>query len=204
MVDAAAIINRLIQLVSVREKNRERFFNNFIEPLYRDGESAAKDYMSLLAEFFHRIETATAVAELTSFLKERRTAYQPVRMKIRAFLKNPALQNSGGAKSLDSIDQFADGLWGIMRGGALLIAESEDYRAFAQGRDDYRAALGIQHHRILIFLDEMSHYLWKPDTITDERRQLLLERVKIQQVQIERSWEDVVRSYAELKRKSLR
>jgi hypothetical protein len=68
MLEAAvAIIDRLIQLVSVREKNRERFFNNFIEPLYRDGELVAKDYMSLLAEFLHRIEKAASVAELTVY-----------------------------------------------------------------------------------------------------------------------------------------
>ena len=77
---ALSIIDRLIQLLTVKERNREKVFSNYIEPLYRDAEPVAKDYMSLMVELKHRLETATSVTELVNWLEERRVAYQAIRM----------------------------------------------------------------------------------------------------------------------------
>src|SRR5438045_661419 len=82
---ALSIIDRIIQLFTVRERNREKFFNSFIEPLYKDAEPVAKDYMMLLAELAHKIEDEP-VEEVIAWLEERRAAYQPLRMKLRAVL----------------------------------------------------------------------------------------------------------------------
>lgn len=59
MIDAGALIlDQLIQLVTVRGRNREKYFNNYIEPLYREAEQIAKDYMALFAELISKIEAA--------------------------------------------------------------------------------------------------------------------------------------------------
>jgi hypothetical protein len=82
----------LIQLLNTRERDREKYFNNLIEPLYRDAEVVARDYMVLFAELVQRLQTAATTKELILWLEQRRAAYQPVRMKIRALLADEALQ----------------------------------------------------------------------------------------------------------------
>jgi hypothetical protein len=34
----------LIQLLTVRERNREKYFQQFVEPLYKDAEAVMNDY----------------------------------------------------------------------------------------------------------------------------------------------------------------
>jgi hypothetical protein len=103
-IEAAAIsiIDRLIHLLTLKERNREKFFNNFIEPLYRDAEPVAKGHMGLLAELSHRLERAGSTDDLIPWLEQRRTSYQAVRMKIRALLENPLFAEKPPVKRADS------------------------------------------------------------------------------------------------------
>ena len=50
MIEAAIrIIDRIIQLKTIREKNAEKYFNNSINPLYEDAEVVVKDYLKLFS-----------------------------------------------------------------------------------------------------------------------------------------------------------
>jgi hypothetical protein len=98
---ALSIIDRVIQLLTLRERNRERFFSNFIEPLYRDAEPVAKDYMALLTELDHKIQEKT-LKENIVWLEERRAAYRPVRMKLRALLQDPSYRELSKSERTDT------------------------------------------------------------------------------------------------------
>ena len=119
--EAVSIVDRLIQLATVRERNREKLFNNFIEPLYRDGEQIAKDYMTLLAELTHRIRRASGAPEIIDWLEERRAALQPLRVKVRALIDEQFMLREFMERekkhNIDSFYLFRKGLWGLMKGG---------------------------------------------------------------------------------------
>ena len=55
---AVSLVDRLIQLATVRERNKGKYFNSFIEPLYKDAEQVVKDYLGLLTELTRRLEMA--------------------------------------------------------------------------------------------------------------------------------------------------
>jgi hypothetical protein len=89
---AISIADRLIQLASMREKNRGKYFKNFIEPLYLEGEQIAKDYMGLLTELSHRLDRANDNREVVEWLETKRTVLQPLRAKVRALIDDGAME----------------------------------------------------------------------------------------------------------------
>jgi hypothetical protein len=199
MIEAAAIsiIDRLIQLLTLKERDREKFFNNFVEPLYRDAEPVAKDYMGLLAELSHRLEKAESINDLIPWLEERRTSYQAVRMKIRAVLKNPLFEEKGPVREPTPLLRFTTGIWALMRGGTSLVDNSSDGGGYLR-MPEY----GYINHTILALLERI-RYVSGVDVIENSRKADLLRKVRDQQFAIESAWADVVRGYAELKQKSL-
>src|SRR5580692_1682614 len=107
-IEAAAIsiIDRLIQLLTVRERSRAEYFRNFIDPLYRDAELVALDYMALFTELTHRLERAASFKELIVWLEQRRSAYRPVRMKIKALLADKSLNELARTKNPNARTRF--------------------------------------------------------------------------------------------------
>ena len=194
-VAAIAVISRLIQLLHIRERNREKYFNTQIEPLYRAAEIVARDYMSLFAEFVQRLETATTSKELLLWLERRRADYQPVRMKIRTLLDDEAFQKLSQKKSTAARIRFAKGIWGLLKGTFLLGQDA------AEGTYAHLSEYGYGGHAILPLLQQMRRSDSTRDL--DHKRESLLQFAKRQQVAIEAAWSDVLRAYAELKRHSL-
>jgi hypothetical protein len=48
MLDAGVrVIDRLIQLIEKRHSRREHYFTAFVDPVFRDAEEVAKDYIGL-------------------------------------------------------------------------------------------------------------------------------------------------------------
>jgi hypothetical protein len=199
---AISIVDRLIQLLNIRERNREKYFKNFIEPLYKDAEPIAKDYMGLLTELAHRVQKARSIHDVIPWLEERRTAYQAVRMKLRAALPDDVMKieqivktESVAPKKFTAIDRFRSGLLGLMTGGCSLTDGSLD--GGNSGMDKY----GYRGHTILTLLEYMQS---KDETkITPRRRGELMAQVKGQQGALENAWAEVVQGYAELKAKHL-
>jgi len=192
---AISIIDRLVQLLTIRERNREKYFNTVIEPLYRDAEVVARDYMALFAELVQRLQTAATPRELIFWLEQRRAAYQPVRMKIRVLLLDETFQDLSKTKPTSSRTRFAKGLWGLLK-GTFLLGQVAD-----EGRHAYLGEYGYGDHPILYFLQAMRSFDSSRDL--DERRESLLVRARQQQSAIESAWTDAVGAYAELKKNSL-
>lgn len=180
---AVSIIDRLIQLATVRERNRERFFKNFVEPLYTDGEKIAQDYMALLTDLIHLIADAQDARKIIEWLETRRMALKPLRDKVREVIReNPsALKNERGSKELKLLKQ---GLWGVMRGAASAV---EDGHALT---GDY----GFSDHTVLDLLHRARIAM-----IDQRSRELLTRRARQQQAAIERAWRDVATAYAALR-----
>jgi hypothetical protein len=185
---AVSIIDRLIQLATVRERNREKYFNNFIEPLYVDGEQIAKDYLSLLAELIHRIGQARDCREIAEWLEAKRTTLQPLRVKVRALIEDGFLASEDKRRN-KSLALFRKGLWGIMKGG---VSAVEDRRALTR---EY----GFGDHTVLDLLHQARVAIVDPRS-----RDFLARQAQRQQQAIEAAWQDVAKAYAELKRTCLR
>jgi hypothetical protein len=175
-VEAAAIsiIDRLISLLTVRERNREKYFKNFIDPLYRDAELVARDYMGLFAELLQRLESATTFEEIIAWLEQRRASYRPVRMKIRALLADKSLNELGKSKRPTYRTRFAKGIWGILKANFSLAQNA------AEGKHVYLREYGYSDHPILLFLQSMQSV--DPAISIDEKREFLLSRAHKQQL----------------------
>jgi hypothetical protein len=182
---AISIVDRLIQLATVREKNREKYFKNFIEPLYLDGEQIAKDYMSLLTELIHRIGQANDGREIVEWLETKRTALQPLRTKVRALIgegfMKPRKEPVGDAAAL-----FMKGLWELLKGGISSI----------DGGHALTSEYGFGSHTVLDLLQSAR----VGSMLTPKAREFLTGQARGQQQALERAWQDVANAYAELRR----
>ena len=185
---AVSIVDRLIQLATVRERNREKYFKNFIEPLYVDGEQIAKDYMSLLTELIHRIEQANDGREIVEWLESRRTTFQPLRVKVRALIQE-GFMNREGKDTNTTVGLFKKGLWGLMKGGA---SAAESGRALT-------SEYGFGDHTVLDLLSRARISVLDPRS-----RGLLAQQAQRQREAIERAWQDVAAAYAEMRSTYLR
>jgi len=95
MIDAGVrIIDRLIQLLQTKEKRKEKYFNNFVEPLYKDAETIIKDYNTLFMELISKIEKAEDSTEIIRWIEERRVTYLPLRTKVKALLSDENGRNA--------------------------------------------------------------------------------------------------------------
>jgi hypothetical protein len=178
------LLDRLIQLSSIRERNGEKYFHSFIDPLYRDAEQVARDYMLLFAELVHRLSEAEHPDEVIEWLEERRTAFQPVRMKIRAFLDVPSTYDIS-----DPTQRLVKGLWGLMKGTISFLEEGHGLTR------EY----GFGGHTVLDMMKRL-----KNQPMSAGNRERFIDHARGQQMAIERAWEDVVRGYAKIKIEVLR
>ena len=118
MIDAGVrIIDRLIELITVKEKNKEKRFNNLIEPLYRDAEVIVKDYTDLFMGLIKRLESSAEVAEVITWIEDRRMLYLPIRIKVRALLRELDLRHSDSASASPTRGWMA-GYWPSSHRGA--------------------------------------------------------------------------------------
>jgi hypothetical protein len=180
---AVSLVDRLIQLATVRERNREKYFNGFIEPLYRDAEQIARDYMTLFAELIHRLAKAQDTAAVIDWLEERRSTFQPVRMKVRALMEEGLEYDTK-----EPVDRFRKGIWGLMKGGTSLLEEGH-------GRT---REYGFGGHTVLDIMMRL-----RGEAISSNRHRFI-DHARGQQMAVEGAWRDVVAGYAEIKHRSLK
>ena len=177
--NALSLIDRLIKLTTVRERNKEKYFNTFIEPLYEDAEGIARDYMVLFADLIHRLAHEEDVTALIEWLEERRTAFQPVRMKVRALIEEGLRYEEKG-----SLDKFKRGIWGLMKGGLSLVEDGHGTTW------EY----GFGDHTVLDIIHRMRREL-----LDSQARIRLIDQARRQQMAVERAWRDVAIGYSEIR-----
>ena len=106
MVDIAmlgvGVLDRLIQLLTVDRRNREKYFEQFIEPLYKDAESVMNDYVGLFTELIGLLKKTDSTEEVIEWIEQRRSKMLPMRIKVRALLDNNTVNPKKGDYLLDS------------------------------------------------------------------------------------------------------
>jgi hypothetical protein len=85
-----AIIDRLIELVKVRQTQRSNFFQKIVEPSFADLLMVHQDYVSMFTEVLDMLSSQSETEERVQrekalqMLKHRRTTLEPLREKLRA------------------------------------------------------------------------------------------------------------------------
>lgn len=124
MVDIAilgvGVLDRLIRLLTVDERNREKYFQQFIDPLYKDAEAIMNDYVALLTELIELLKKTDSTEEVVGWIEQRRSKMLPLRIKVRALLNNDTIDPK---KVPEASRLFVKGLWGVMKGGISLVEE---------------------------------------------------------------------------------
>src|ERR1035438_7533496 len=92
MVDIAilgvGVLDRLARLRDVVVGNREKYFQQFIEPLYKDAEGIMNDYVALFTELIELLKKTDSTEEVVAWIEQRRSKLLPLRIKVRALLDN--------------------------------------------------------------------------------------------------------------------
>lgn len=183
MIDVGLkVLDLLKDLLATREKNRAKVFQTFVEPMYRDAEEVFKNYLLLLQEVALRLERREPIPSVIRWLEEKRLERFPVRIKMRALLREydrePLLPETG-------LSKFQKGVWGLMKGGLAL---------FEEGHAPVRE-YGWQDHTVLDLM-----YYWVTLPASDPRYERCLLATTQQAEAIRSAWQDVADGYAELKR----
>jgi hypothetical protein len=179
MIDASlSLLDKLIGLLTIRQTRKQDYFDRFIEPIFQDAELIVKDYVGLFAELIAKLERGDSVSDVTRWIEDRRLLLLPVRIKIRALLKEGAI----GVRN--PMDSFEQGLWGVMKGGISLVETGH-----AQLRE-----YGFGDHTVL---DLLKRLRGEP---ASEARRILIRNAKAQLRCVELAWMDAVRGYATLKK----
>lgn len=174
------IIDKFIEILTVKEKNKEKYFNNFIEPMFKDAEIIVKDYMELFIELIEKLEKDEETDEIIKWIEKRRYSLLPARTKVRALLKEKNY-------NLNFTDNFQKGIWGLMKGGVSFI---ETGHAKLQEYD-------MGTHTILDILTGISsgHFI--------NNKEFKIGIAKKQLRAIELAWQDVSKGYAKIKQMKL-
>ena len=93
MIDSVIrIIDRIIQLLTIRETNRRNLFVDHIEPLYNEMADIHKDYLNAcreLTDFIKDIKDDELSAdEIKRIIKKYKTVFEPQRVKVFTLAKS--------------------------------------------------------------------------------------------------------------------
>lgn len=174
-----SVIDRLIQLLSIKENLNEKQFENILKPLYEGAESIYRDYLKTFDDLETMIYNCVEEEKLIRFLEARRLEYLPVRMKVRAVLSKLRRSPRTG---LGKQDRFIEGIWYLMRGG---IAISEP---------GYLVRLGTGKEGLTL-LDILYIFLSMPSIEFD--REWGMHSVEYQLLCLHDAWQAIVEGYAE-------
>jgi hypothetical protein len=178
------IIDYLIKLLDDKKRDRREEFVALVEPLYKDAEVVAKDYFQVLMELIRRLEQTKDIPSVVRWLEERRLAYLPIRIKMRAYLQSFSQRSLNGLGSeikpipKDGKGRFILGIQALLVGGLSLV---EDGHIGVPG--------GIPRHTLLDIL------VWDASKPFDKVKDTLLQRAKSQENAIHQAWEEIVAGY---------
>jgi hypothetical protein len=180
MIDVAiaiSVLDHLRDFLKGGREDKERQFQNVIEPLYRDGEAIVRDYTGLFTELIAKLESDEDILSVRKWLDSRVYELRPLRDKVRALL--PTLN-----AEYDYMNQFQRGIWGILRGSVSLVET---------GHVQMRT-YGCGSHTVLDVLQR-----W-PKTGGIEARERVTRIAYRQRDALRAAWRDAVQGYAQLKK----
>ena len=172
------LLGSLTKFAEVREKNREKFIDRYVEPVYRDAEAIYKDYSELLRDVRDKAARNRKIKPILTYLEEKRLEHYAERKKVRALLITQMKKGN--------LTRFERGIWGLMMGSVT---------AFDEGHCSFDP-IGRGDHTVL---DVAKYFTEKGATdITTEIRSDMLLFVNSQIDGIEVAWTEVVEGYADL------
>jgi len=143
------------------------------------------DYVGLFGELIELLKTSESTEEVIAWIEQRRLKMLPLRIKVRALLQNNTIDPE---KAPEAYRLFAQGLWGVMKGGVSL-AEDGHTPMWEYGCGDHTV---LDLLKIFSQMSPASRY--RERYLKNARRQLLA---------IETAWKDAAKGYALLKRRNL-
>jgi len=183
MIDAAVrILEMLIELFEQKGRRRELYFREFVEPLFKDAEEVAKDYIGLFKDLIDKLEHEDNIPNIIEWIEQRRGFFLPLRIKLRGALKAyfPDTAN---------MDKFQHGLWWLLRGGLTFIEEGHALLIDDKVWGDHTVL------DLLYFWSQEPLYAHRDRYVSNARRQLEC---------IEKAWSEISEGYAQLKKKAIR
>jgi hypothetical protein len=172
------LIEKMIKLAEVREQNREKYIDRYVQPVYADAEAIYKDYSSLLKVVRNKVARGRQVNEILGFLEAKRQENIATRTKVRAIL-NKRMEEG-------SFTRFERGIWGLMMGSVT---------AFDRGHCSF-GPVGRGDHTLLDITEHLAE-LGKSD-ITEDIRTQMMRFIDRQITGLDGAWDEVVKGYAEL------
>jgi hypothetical protein len=194
--DAVNLLDHLVRLSRSREESKRKLFLEFIEPMYRDVEKIAQDYIELFNELINHLQEEENVTELIKWIEERRVKLHPLRIKTRSLLVEfPELRHQSAERSkVPALLLFRRSIWGLMKGGLSLVEEGHaDLHEYGWG-----------NHTVLDFLYNLPRRYPSPrvtyaQAFTDSKpRLIVLARGQLECVK--QAWKDTTIAYARLKK----
>ena len=171
------LVDRLAKFAEVREKNREKFVDRYVVPLYNDAETIYRDYSLLLRDLQKKAARAKKIAPLLKYIEDKRQINLTTRTKVRALLK----------KRIDEkkLTRFEMGIFGLMTGS--MTALDEGHCSFEP--------LHRGSHTILDVVKRLS-FRGEKD-FTADTRSAALGYIDRQIRGIDAAWSEVVSGYAD-------
>lgn len=182
MIDAVTrIIDKLTELLQIREQSKERYFRNFVEPLFQDAEKVADDYIALFTELVLKLKQQESVPEVIEWIEGRKRELLPVRIKLRGTLNILYADTT-------EMNKFEHGMWWLLRGGLSFTEEG-----YVQLNDDDH----FGEHTVLDLLYGLSQ-----EPLSTNRKHFL-KGASLQLQCVEKAWHEITEGYAEVKKQAL-
>ncbi len=176
----------LIKHSEIREKNRDKYIERYVDPIYEHAEAIYCDYSKLLRELKKKLQRAKKVGSLLRYLEERHMENFTVRTKTRALLRKRMERHA--------ITRFERGIWGLMFGSVSFF--DYGYTSFGPMDDDI-----MPEHTVLDLMERL--ICQGKSNINSDDRRLSLDFIQSQIRGIDAAWREVVAGYAELKNETI-
>jgi hypothetical protein len=179
------LIDLLTKAADEKEKDQQRYFDEFVRPTYAAAESIYRDYRSMLRELGCMVDRVDDPEPIIGFLDERREALKSARDGLRALVAKRISEGRG--------TRFETGVLGLMT-GAMTAVEGPYLETLAYDEEDGYIRPQVGPHTVLDIVE----------TLKDRRadfpsnRQLVRRAMNYKLAAVEEAWQDVVRGYADL------
>jgi hypothetical protein len=185
------LIEQLTKLVDIREKNREEYFQRYVQPTYVTAEAIYSDYRSLLRKLRGMLVQRRSSKAIIDFLEERREELLPARDRLRALV----VQRSNEGR----LTRFEAGVLGVMT-GASTATDRPHFRTVTYNENDGAIRALPAGHTVLDLLQSMKA---EGSRSSAHSRQFMLKMVDLKMDGIEEAWRNVTSGYAELQASAL-
>ena len=187
MLDAfVKLLDSVIKLVDLRQKNRREYFDQYVQPTFELAEAVYKDYRLLLRGLREMVRGGESVARIIDFLDARREELLPIRRRLSAFVARRAREGRAV--------EFEAGILGLLSGASSALHDRHliEY-VYEPTTRSLQQRTGS--HTVLDLLQFLKEHSGRD---IPGFKQRLLRAVDEQQGAIDQAWQSVLRGYADL------